>query len=460
MSARLPHRVIARAGRALALVALAALAGPGPVACTTDALPPTGQLVVYVTTDAPLPAAPGELLLPSEPRALFDRLRIEVTKPGETAPCDGCTRDFEIDRTTIDAGRASIGIVPRPNTAGYRARVRMFTALWARSGVPNADSTIDVTVALPAVAAEGITEVTVMLRTEDVAKAIGQDTPVAASAGRPPSKVVGTWSGAQRIPCVDAAAAGEVCVPGGAFWMGQTPEYELPARSQLSQQRIAVVSPYFLQTTEVTVAAFRASKLAAAGDPDTTCEVYTASKGPNELQPVNCVSWNKARQYCARSGGDLPTEAQFEYAAGATASRKYVWGDDVPTCADAVYGHTFALGATVVTGACNLQGGPRAVGSGLRDRLLLPGAAEEIVDLAGNLSEWTLDYWNDEHGPCWGTGVFTDPFCATPDPKAPARTVRGGSVLEGPLELRAARRSKSPDKYTSIGFRCARPDAP
>jgi formylglycine-generating enzyme required for sulfatase activity len=243
--------------------------------------------------------------------------------------------------------------------------------------------------------------------------------------------------------------------------MGQTPEYQISVSSLLSLQRIAIMSPYLLQTTEVTVAAFRASKLAVSGDPDTTCEVYTAQPGLNERAPVNCVSWNKARQFCARRGGDLPTEAQFEYAAGATASRKFVWGDDAPTCADAVYGHTFALGGNIIPGVCNLQGGPRPVGSGIRDRLLLPGADEEIVDLAGNVAEWAVDAWSDTpNGVCWGTGVYTDPVCTTPDdPKAPYRPTRGGSVLEGPFTLRAAHRSRSAAKYTSIGFRCARPDA-
>ena len=50
------------------------------IGCGSEAPPPEGQVVVYVTTDAPLPAAPGDP--PGDVPALFDRLDLAVFEPG------------------------------------------------------------------------------------------------------------------------------------------------------------------------------------------------------------------------------------------------------------------------------------------------------------------------------------------------------------------------------------------
>ena len=53
--------------------------------CTED-LPPEGQLLLTVVTDAPLPPPTG---FGDGPPALFDRLRFDIVPPGRSEPCDG-----------------------------------------------------------------------------------------------------------------------------------------------------------------------------------------------------------------------------------------------------------------------------------------------------------------------------------------------------------------------------------
>lgn len=468
--------------RCVLLVALsAACAGE-----TSSTLPPAGQLLVYVDTDAPLPPAPGDTLAPTDPAPLFDRIRVDVYGPGATTPCAECTHEFDVDRVLVGAGHASIGVSPRPATSGYRVRVRLFRAAYVKGGQPRADATLDTIASLPPIAAEGITEVTITLRTDDVARPIGSlDAPIAPDVGRPAGGLAGTWPGAKRSSCATAARPGEVCVPGGAYWMGNPLIDDVQAPLDPTVLRIVTLSPFFLDATEVTVAAFRASGVARDGDPMPRSDddgkpgpvihcAYLPAAGDTDDLPVNCVSWEAARAYCLAESGDLPTEAQFQYVASDLASRLYPWGDDQPSCADAVYGR-----AEIFIPDVRCPGDwVEAPGSGARDRVVLPGGGI-VYDLAGNLVEHALDAFALQKDPCWGTGVFHDPLCTTAtgpvvSPIQGRHSALGGGFAEQALVLPAASRGPGFDlteaaKYgaaggrfasivASTGFRCARPD--
>jgi formylglycine-generating enzyme required for sulfatase activity len=233
-------------------------------------------------------------------------------------------------------------------------------------------------------------------------------------------------------------------------------------------ERLVVVSPFFLGATEVTVGAYRASGLLTRNrvllhETQATC-TFTGAPAGNEGLPINCITRPGAIAYCAKGGGRLPTEAEWEYVAGARRSALTVWGDDPARCEDAVFARDPAASPADATGACiKLGSGPASSGSGALDRLALAGGT--LLDVAGNVTEWLGDAWADEGTPCWQGALLSDPLCATGSPGATVDyAVRGGSYGQPGTQLRAALRarvSSDGDPFSAlIGFRCARPDAP
>jgi len=291
--------------------------------CEPEAPPPLGQILLYVDTDAPLPPAPGTTPMPGEAPALFDSLLIDVYEPGAVEPCAGCSRVFALDRTMLQDGGASFGLPSPPAVDGYRARLRLFhsdSTLSAGPPEPLSDgrppqSVIDLTVALPAPEQEGIVERSVMLDTESVGMPRGSlDVPELTASGRPERSRVGSWPHAQRVACNAAPEPGQVCVPGGAYWMGNPRARGTTLGDQADRRRLVVLRPFFIGATEVTVAEYRAfddgsQHLLFEWSGDTAgnqwrdyCS-FTASPGPHEDKPMLCVSYEGARAYCQAHGG-------------------------------------------------------------------------------------------------------------------------------------------------------------
>jgi len=462
----------------------AALAASG---CTPAELPARGQILLHIDTDAPVPPASLGHLGVSDPIPLFDTLRVDVFEPGQTEPCTGCSREFALDDERFRQKLVSFGVPATPGKAGYRVRLRMYPSRATLSGEPPApdaagnapNSVIETTVVLP-VTSEGVIDRAVFLATDAVGVPAGSlDAPVeTTNISKGPSRV-GAWPGAERVPCTGDAAVGEVCIPGGAFWMGNaklTGEGNGDAADRL---RLVVVAPFFLDSTEVTIARLRAAGVNpdyawSGGTIGTAFQdfcTYTAMPMGREDLPVNCMSWKHTKAFCEAQGGDLPTEAQFEYVASAFLGRLYVWGEDDPTCDDAVLGRGGWGILMPFISPCKPTappGGPLVVGSNAmperRDRIELPGGT--VYDLVGNMCEFSRDLWNRQDEACWSApGVYVDPVCDMVSPADGLKhSYRGGCWdIIARLSTSASREGLA-DNATlgliGLGFRCARRAVP
>ena len=424
-------------------------------ACSSE-LPPQGQVVLHLDTNAPL-----------EANALFDRVTVEITPPGSTTPCAGCVRELALDVAKVRAGAFSFGFVPPPRAVGYVARLRMFRS--AGRGTPRPASTIELVGYLPAVAEDGVVHLTARFRVEDVGRPRGTfEAPIVFERGAPAPSAEGSWTPGLAVECATRAPAGSTCFPGGAFFMGDPRVNPVYGDGSGSAEHLVVLSPFYLDNREVTVADVRRSGLALLDsrgrlvDPedgtrdalDDRC-TYSLAPGGFEDRPVNCVSFPLARAYCQARGGDLPSEAQIELAASARGTRLYPWGDHDPTCADA------AIARTTVAGGedCHPDTFPLALrplvaGSGAKDRV------GDVVDLAANLREWARDVYARDDQPCWASPLLVDPVCEQGDPDV--RSTKGGELARTPLPYAQERGSASGASrrdltMPTVGFRCAYP---
>ena len=144
---------------------------------------------------------------------------------------------------------------------------------------------------------------------------------------------------------------------------------------------------------------------------------------------------------------DLPTEAQWEYACRAGTSTALNSGEDLDSAEqdanmDAVGRNKYNGGSGYSSNSADDKGTAKA-GS------YLPNAWG-LYDMHGNVSEWCLDWWQDDLG---GSAV-TDPVGAT---EGTSRVIRGGSFYYGAQFGRSAYRINHTPRNGAldIGFRCA-----
>jgi formylglycine-generating enzyme required for sulfatase activity len=292
-------------------------------------------------------------------------------------------------------------------------------------------------------------------------------------------------------------------IPAGSFRMGSDEHYpeEAPAREvsvdgfridrfQVTNRRFA---DFVAETAYVTVAERPLDPADFPGAPPENLVpgslVFTMTPGPVDLrhlsqwwtwtpgaswrhpdgpgstldgrenEPVVHVAYEDAEAFAAWTGTSLPTEAEWERSArGGLDDARYVWGDEPepPGTRLANYWHgDFPWRHDEGYGSRHRVGSYPPNGYGLHD-------------MAGNVWEWTSDWWSErlpDSQPCCVPqnprgGELEESFDpAQPQFRVPRKVIKGGSYLCADsycLRYRpAARRPQMIDTGMShIGFRC------
>ncbi len=210
--------------------------------------------------------------------------------------------------------------------------------------------------------------------------------------------------------------------------------------------RVVLTRPFCLDANEVSAADYELCQTEGACTETNVARWSTLHRWPD--QPINDVDWKQARAYCRHREKDLPTEAEWEWAAKGADERQWPWGNERPTCerADFTPGD---LPAPSANAGC-AGGNASPVGTHpLGDHHYPTG---DLHDMAGNVWEWVVD--NAEPYAVDQTQV--DPLVlVNPDQ---THIIRGGGWNRSEVALRTTYRGSAVVGYQrpGLGFRCAR----
>ena len=208
-----------------------------------------------------------------------------------------------------------------------------------------------------------------------------------------------------------------VAICPGAFTMGSVKGEAMAQQNEIvDPPRVVALSAFQIAATETTHRQY--------------AQMVSDHKERDD-QPVVDVTWEQARSFCQRGGGDLPTEAQWEYAARGGSRTPWSFGEEESQIGRYAW---FAENS----------------GNQAHDvKQKLPNPLG-LYDLHGNVWEWTRDWYDN-----YRAGTFVDPEESAITGR---RVLRGGSFVVSPEVLRSAFRFVVDPEYRRrfFGFRCVR----
>jgi len=176
---------------------------------------------------------------------------------------------------------------------------------------------------------------------------------------------------------------------------------KIPGGTFVYKGKIKEIKPFSINTREVSQNLYKNK----CGEKD-----FGSLKG--DSLPAHSITWKEANSCCTTLGGDLPTEAEWEYASRAGIPYKYVWQENDSAKSYAVFN---AKKVDVV-------GSKKSNGWGL-------------YDMFGNVAEWVKDdgFWRGKY-----------------------KFLKGGSYKSKEKDLNVENRDEEDTRYwgTHVGFRC------
>ena len=228
------------------------------------------------------------------------------------------------------------------------------------------------------------------------------------------------------IPTVETVPM--IAVPAGEFTMGSASKIERPPHT-------VSVDAFEIDQFEVTNEAFEkfVTETSYVTDAEKAGErswQYYAKDKANH--PVVKVSWNDATAFCEWAEKRLPTEVEWEKAARGTNSLTYPWGNDWDV--NKVNARESGYGGTMIVGS-------------------LPSGASPygVLDMAGNVAEWTSDWlqpYPEYPGGDSEAQYFGEKY----------RVIRGGGWFGNQNGVRTTERTASSETMAmpDVGFRCVK----
>ncbi|CAK0741916.1 formylglycine-generating enzyme [Gammaproteobacteria bacterium] len=230
-----------------------------------------------------------------------------------------------------------------------------------------------------------------------------------------------------------------ISVPGGKYMIGASPSDRLAHQNEKPRREVEI-SPFQITAYPITNQNYR-NFLQSTGYRKPPF-LDSPEFGPDD-HPVVGVSWDDAREFARWVGGDLPSEAQWEYAARSgqriSQGSVYPWGSEPPTATLANINATCSRSTSPVNA---YPGGRNAFG---------------LHDLCGNVWEWCLDSWSD--------GYYSSLANCVRDPvnteRGEERSLRGGSYDSLPSQGRCTARyhTQRASQWPWVGFRVVKPVA-
>lgn len=269
----------------------------------------------------------------------------------------------------------------------------------------------------------------------EVETAVFSETPITEVSAIPqpaplPPPAPDDYAGVVFRDCLECPDMTEI--PAGAFQMGSNSGDEGAVEAETPVRTVTIVRPFALSRREITFDDW--GKCVADGG----CRAYVPSDASwgRGARPVINVSWEDAQSFtvwlAAKTGHAyrLPSEAEWEYAAGA--SRQAAVAPD----------------GVISPMLVNFEDGARA--STAPTASFAPSAFG-LYDMLGNAWEWVADCWRDSHAgaPVDGSAVAGE--CET-------RVLKGGAFNSSAWRLRPAHRiaKNAAARESDNGFRVAR----